>query len=155
MSLHVAYVGLGANLGDAAGSVERALHALGELGRLRRRSSLYRTPPWGKTDQPAFVNAVALLETALTPQDLLEALQRIEVRLGRQPTAHWGPRVIDLDLLLYDDLNIDEPDFHVPHARMYERAFVLVPLSEIDARYRPLLERFDRREVAAIEKLGR
>lgn len=128
----LARIGLGSNLGQAADNLERAFSALGKLGRVRARSALYRSPPWGVTAQPDFVNAAALLETQLGPRALLEALKDIERRMGRAQTYRWGPRTIDLDILAYDDLRLDEPDLVIPHPRLGERAFALVPLAEID-----------------------
>lgn len=148
-----AYVALGSNAGDPASNVARGLEALGTLGTVVLRSSLYRTPPWGKTDQPDFVNAVALLETALAPRALLDALKTAERSLGRTPGERWGPRVIDLDLLTYDDATIDEPDFHVPHAQLRRRGFVLVPLAEIDPAYAPLRDALDASERRGIVRL--
>ena len=138
MNAHAAYVGVGANLGDARGAVSNALNALGEVGTVRARSSLYRTRPWGFADQPDFVNAVALVITGLPPRELLAALKDLERRMGRSPAPRWGPRAIDLDLLLYDDLRLDEPGLRVPHPHLSQRAFVLVPLAEIDPRYEPM-----------------
>ncbi|MBD5655665.1 MAG: 2-amino-4-hydroxy-6-hydroxymethyldihydropteridine diphosphokinase [Candidatus Eremiobacteraeota bacterium] len=128
----LARIGLGSNIGDATRHVETALAALGELGVVRVRSSLYRTPAWGVTDQPDFINAAALLETTLGPRALLLALQALEVRLGRTATYRWGPRTIDLDILAYDDLVLTEADLTIPHERLHERAFALGPLAEID-----------------------
>lgn len=128
-----AYVGIGSNVGDAAGNVRRAIRALGDAGFVRAVSALRRTPPWGRTAQAPFVNAVARIETLLSPRTLLETLQRIERRLGRRTSYRWGPRVIDLDLLLYDDRRIDEPGLVVPHPRLSERSFVTVPLAEVGA----------------------
>ena len=150
---HRAYVGVGSNLGDPATNVECALAALEDIGMVRRRSALYATRAWGRRDQPDFVNAVALLETALNPRELLTALQAIEVRLGRKPGERWGPRAIDLDLLLYDDLDIDEPDLRVPHRHLCERAFVLVPLAELDARYRAARDALAGSELATVARL--
>jgi 2-amino-4-hydroxy-6-hydroxymethyldihydropteridine diphosphokinase len=138
----IAFVGLGGNLGDAAASLREALVALGRLpgSRLLRGSRLYRTRAWGVTAQPDFVNAVAMIETALAPMALLQELLRIERDAGRDRLAdgsdRWGPRTLDLDLLLYGDEVIDAPGLSVPHPYMHERAFVLVPLLEIapDAR---------------------
>ena len=96
------------------------------------RSALYRSKAWGVTTQPDFVNAAALLETRLAPHELLRALKRLETELGRIETFRWGPRVIDLDILAYDDVALNEPGLVIPHARLFERAFVLVPLAEID-----------------------
>jgi 2-amino-4-hydroxy-6-hydroxymethyldihydropteridine diphosphokinase len=128
-----AFIGLGANVGDPAAAVAWAAGELAGLAgtRLVRSSSLYRTGPVGYAEQPDFVNAVAMLETALTSRALLDALLGIERAAGRERTFPNAPRVIDLDLLLYDDQVIDAPGLAVPHPRMHERAFVLVPLVEI------------------------
>ena len=138
-----AYVALGANLGDRRANLEAALGLLAELPRLRllRVSAFFDTAHVGKTDQPRFLNAVARVETGLPPRRLLRALQIIEDRLGRRRDEHWGPRTLDLDLLLYGDRVVNEPDLVVPHPRMHERAFVLEPLVQIapDARH-PLLK---------------
>jgi 2-amino-4-hydroxy-6-hydroxymethyldihydropteridine diphosphokinase len=131
----VAFVGLGANLGDAALTVRRAIEALGRLPdtRLRQASRLYRTPAWGVEDQPDFINAVAKLETRLGAQALLEALLATEREFGRDrlDATRWGPRTLDLDLLLYADATIDRPGLRVPHPHLSQRAFALVPLLEI------------------------
>ncbi len=127
----LAAIGLGSNLGDPAGNVERALAALASLGQVTARSGLYRSAAWGETAQPDFVNAAALLETPLAPEALLAGLKELEARLGRVESYRWGPRAIDLDILTYGDLAIDEPDLIVPHARLFERAFALAPLAEI------------------------
>lgn len=133
MGGHVAYVGLGANLGDRAGNIRRALALLdGAPGvRVDAVSALYETPPWGFTEQPAFLNAAARLETDLGPLQLLIALKAFETSVGREVTFHWGPRVIDLDLLLYDDQRISRRGLEVPHPGMLGRAFVLVPLRDV------------------------
>jgi len=128
------YIGLGSNLADPLLQVERALSALGDVPetRLLRRSRLYRSAPWGRPDQPEFVNAVAGLHTELTPRELLDAVLVIERSAGRERGAtRWGPRVLDLDILVYGDQIIDEPGLHVPHPHLHERAFVLLPLAEI------------------------
>ena len=128
----LAYIGLGSNVGDSEGAIDRACAALAALGTLRARSSLYRTKAWGVTEQPDFINAAVALETALEPLALLAALKAIEADLGRVATYRWGPRAIDLDILTYGDRRIREPDLVVPHARLDERAFALAPLAEID-----------------------
>lgn len=155
MSRHRAYVGAGANLGDPAANVERALTALGELGVLTGSSSLYRTRPWGKTDQPDFVNAAAMLETDLEPRALLAALKDLERRLGRTETERWGPRLIDLDLLAYDEVELDEPGLRLPHPRLRERAFVLVPLAEIEPGYAAARDALPEEELQGVEPLRR
>jgi 2-amino-4-hydroxy-6-hydroxymethyldihydropteridine diphosphokinase len=128
----VAAIGIGSNLGDAAANVRRAFDRLTELGTVLARSSLYRTQPWGVTEQGPFVNAAALLETELTPRALLTALKTIEAEEGRVTTFRWGPRVLDLDILTYAGRRIDEPDLTIPHPRLHERAFALIPLAAID-----------------------
>ncbi len=133
----LAYVGIGSNLGDSAARVRDAIVALASLGSVGAQSSLYCSAPWGRTDQPAFINAVVRLDTDLAPLALLDALKAIEARLGRTPGERWGPRAIDLDILTYDDESVDLATLRVPHPHLYERAFVLVPLAEIDDRYRP------------------
>lgn len=153
MTAHCASIGIGSNIGDAAANVRIAMEQLGDLGTVARQSSLYRTKPWGKLDQPDFVNAAALLETRLDPRALLRALKEIEQRLGRGSAERWGPRTIDLDLLAYDDLVIDEPDLHVPHPMLSQRAFVLVPLAEIDARYEAMRDALARSELATVAPL--
>jgi 2-amino-4-hydroxy-6-hydroxymethyldihydropteridine diphosphokinase len=125
-------LGLGGNVGDPAATIAAALARLDEAGvRIVARSSLYRTPPWGKTDQPAFVNACALARTELSPRSLLDRILTIELALGRTRGERWGPRTIDIDILDYDGLALDEPGLTLPHPRLAERAFVLVPLAEI------------------------
>jgi 2-amino-4-hydroxy-6-hydroxymethyldihydropteridine diphosphokinase len=127
-------VGLGSNLDGPARQIETAFGMLKAIEdtTLRARSSLYRSAPLGGIEQPDFVNAAALLTTKLPPRELLEALQSIECARGRERgEIHWGPRVLDLDLLVYDGLSIDEPDLTVPHPGIASRNFVLLPLREI------------------------
>jgi len=124
----LAYVGLGANLGDREAAIRRAAELLGA----ERLSTLRETEPWGYADQPRFLNAVAELETEEEPQALLERLLAIERELGRvREGPRYGPRTIDLDLLLYGELQLDEPGITVPHPRLHERGFVLEPLVEL------------------------
>jgi 2-amino-4-hydroxy-6-hydroxymethyldihydropteridine diphosphokinase len=131
--MSLAYVALGANLGDPASTVRAAFGALANLPdcRLRRCSSLYRTAPVGLTNQPDFINAVALLDTTLGPPELLDELFLIEARFGRRRDVKNGPRHLDLDLLLYDERRVDLPELTLPHPRLHLRAFVLHPLAEI------------------------
>jgi len=136
-SAHLACVGLGSNLDDPRRQVERGLLALDALPRTRllRRSRLYASAPWGVANQPEFVNAAAAIETQLTPRALMEALLGVERAFGRQRGAQrWGPRILDLDLLLYDAAVIDEAGLRVPHPHLHERAFVLLPLAEVAPR---------------------
>jgi len=131
----IAAVGLGGNLGEAAATLHEALLALDGLPstRLLRASQLYRTAAWGNTAQPDFINAAALLETRLDARALLDGLLGIERQFGREREAgmQWGPRILDLDLLLYGDAVIDEPGLRVPHPYLHERAFALLPLAQV------------------------
>ncbi|WP_338798321.1 2-amino-4-hydroxy-6-hydroxymethyldihydropteridine diphosphokinase [Acidovorax sp. DW039] len=129
---HVAYIGLGANLGDAPAALRAALQALAALPgtRLQQCSALYRSAPVDATG-PDFYNAVAALHTSLPPHELLAALQSIEAAAGRERPYRNAPRTLDLDILLFDGFAIDTPTLTVPHPRMHERAFVLLPLAEI------------------------
>ncbi len=130
---HTAFIGLGSNLEDPHSQLQRAFDELGRLSgtRLVARSSLYRSAPLGYADQPEFVNAVAKVETALTPQALLQALLQIEHRHGRERTFRNAPRTLDLDVLLYDDVQMHEHGLTIPHPQIHLRAFVLQPLLEI------------------------
>ena len=129
----LAYVALGANLADPVAQVRAALKALARLpqSRLLRASSLYRSAPVGIRGQPDFINAVAAIETALTPQAMLTALFEVEAQFGRRRDFHHAPRTLDLDLLLVDGQIIDTPQLQLPHPRMHLRAFVIAPLIEI------------------------
>ena len=124
----VAYVGLGSNLGDRESLIRQAAELIGAT----RLSTIIETDPWGYEQQPRFLNAVAEVETPLSPRAFLEQLLEVERRLGRErPGRPWGPRTIDLDLLLYGDEELDEPGLVVPHPRLEERLFVLEPLAEL------------------------
>ena len=129
----IAYIGIGSNLEEPRAQVLRAFDELAEVAdtRVTARSSLYRTAPIGHAAQPDFINAVAALDTRLSPHALLRELQAVEARHGRERSFPNAPRTLDLDLLLYGDARIDKPGLSVPHPRMHERAFVLQPLLEI------------------------
>jgi 2-amino-4-hydroxy-6-hydroxymethyldihydropteridine diphosphokinase len=130
-----ALLGFGGNVGDVRATLAEAiaLFADGKDVTLRAQSSHYRTPPWGMLEQPPFVNMAIRIETALAPRALLERAMNIENAFDRERyrVTHWGPRPIDIDLLSYGNLTVDEPGLTLPHPRMFERAFVLVPLNEI------------------------
>ncbi|MBS0192864.1 MAG: 2-amino-4-hydroxy-6-hydroxymethyldihydropteridine diphosphokinase [Proteobacteria bacterium] len=159
-----ACIGLGGNLGDVPVAIAGALAALNLLPdtRVLRCSRLYRTPAWGHTAQPDFINTAAVLETRLPPRTLLTELLAIERAHGRDRSGdaqRWGPRTLDLDLLLYGDATIASADLHIPHPHLHERAFVLVPLAEIapDAsvpgrgRVRDLLAAIDAGAIVALD----
>jgi len=130
-----AFIALGGNVGDVRSTFDRAIATLcdGDAIKLTARSSDYQTPPWGVTEQSAFVNAVIIVDTTLDPHDLLERANECERALGRrrERERRWGPRAIDIDLLTYDDLVLIDLDLILPHPHLLERAFVLVPLAEI------------------------
>jgi 2-amino-4-hydroxy-6-hydroxymethyldihydropteridine diphosphokinase len=130
-----ALVGLGGNVGDVRATLDEAVRrfADGKKVKLIARSSDYRTPPWGVTDQPPFINCAIAVETDLAPRALLERALGVERALGRDRSREqrWGPRAIDIDLLAYHQVAMEEPDLILPHPRLFERAFVLVPLTEI------------------------
>jgi 2-amino-4-hydroxy-6-hydroxymethyldihydropteridine diphosphokinase len=150
------YLSLGANLGDRLANLRLALTRLQTLARLEEVSSLYETQPQGVSDQPLFLNALCRVSTGLEPQALLRFLKNVERETGRQPGGErWGPRPIDLDILLYDDRVLDAPELTVPHPRLAERAFVLVPLCELAPELRhPLLGKTMKELLASVGKKG-
>jgi 2-amino-4-hydroxy-6-hydroxymethyldihydropteridine diphosphokinase len=128
----IVYIGIGSNLGDRQGNCLKAIELLETEGvKALQRSSIYETEPWGLKDQPRFINMAIEVETDLTPRQLLSLLRKIENGMGRIRTMKWGPRTIDLDILLYGDMVVREADLEIPHPLMHEREFVLEPLSEI------------------------
>jgi 2-amino-4-hydroxy-6-hydroxymethyldihydropteridine diphosphokinase len=156
-----ALLALGGNVGDVRDTLDRAVAQFcdGAEARLTARSSDYMTPPWGVRDQPPFVNLCIAVETSLTPHALLARAHAVEQMFGRDRAKerHWGPRTLDIDILTYDDVALDTPDLTLPHPRLFERAFVLVPLAEIAPkrlilgwRVRAVLAKVDR---AGITKL--
>lgn len=131
MMTHQLYISLGSNLGDRLTNLLNAIACLPPKVNLVVKSSIYESEPWGYSDQPAFLNQVIEAATDLEPLVLLAFLKETEIQLGRQETFRFGPRLIDLDILLYDDLVLDTPTLTIPHPRIAERAFILVPLTEI------------------------
>jgi 2-amino-4-hydroxy-6-hydroxymethyldihydropteridine diphosphokinase len=125
------YLALGANLGERTSNLRRAVEALPPAVSVLARSPVYETPPWGLADQPDFLNMVIKGETRLAPLELLKFLKRLERALGRVPSIRYGPRLIDVDILFYDELVLDTPELTLPHPRLHERAFVLVPLADL------------------------
>jgi 2-amino-4-hydroxy-6-hydroxymethyldihydropteridine diphosphokinase len=158
-------LGLGGNIGDVRTTLDRAVAAFcdGTDVRLLAQSSDYATPPWGVVDQPPFVNRCIAVDSSLTPRALLDRALTVERSLGRDRSREqrWGPRAIDIDLLAYDDVAIEEPGLALPHPRLFERAFVLVPLAEIapdrviaGVRVRDALARLDTRGIERLAARG-
>ncbi len=131
MGCVTAYLGLGTNLGDREANLKAALELLQRHGEVGPVSSIHETAPWGYLDQPDFLNCVCAIATDLKPSFLLSATQAVERGLGRRPNFRFGPRLIDVDILLYGDRTLESHDLQIPHPRMAARAFVLVPLAEI------------------------
>lgn len=130
--MSIVYIGIGSNLGDRKANCMRAIELLAGKGIVvRKESCLYETDPWGNKNQPKFLNMAIEIETELKPRDLLGILAGIEKKLGRKKSLKWGPRIIDLDILLYNSITIDQDDLKIPHPFMHERDFVLKPLYEI------------------------
>ncbi len=133
--MHQVYLSLGSNLGDRKDNLAQAIRLIGErVGEVLRKSSFLETKPWGFESDNLFVNACVLCETTLTPRQVLRATQKIERELGRthkSVNGHYADRLIDIDILLYDELRVDEPDLQIPHPLMLERDFVMIPLGEI------------------------
>ncbi len=131
---HIAYIGMGSNVGEKLLQCQRAISEILKIDRhkLLAQSSFYRTAPLGYRDQDWFVNGVIKMETDLTARELLRSLKTIESRMGRRETFRWGPRAIDLDLLFYDEEQVESDDLQIPHPLLHERQFVLIPLAEID-----------------------
>jgi 2-amino-4-hydroxy-6-hydroxymethyldihydropteridine diphosphokinase len=158
--MHNVYLGLGTNLGDRRGNLSEALQRLQSLGTIEKVSRCYETKPVGYEEQPDFLNLTCLVTTALSPSQLLHCLKDIEQQMGRETSFRNAPRPIDLDILLFDDLLINSTELTIPHPRMSERAFVLVPLADIAPEIvhpilhltiREMLERIDCRGVTGYE----
>ena len=139
---HIVYLALGSNMGNRLANLKAAILNLTPQMTVKKKSSVYETPPWGFVEQDAFLNQVVMAETYLEPQPLLRHLKRLELVLGRVPNFRNGPRLIDIDILFFDNLIINTPPLVIPHPRLHERAFVLVPLVEIEPDLiHPILQR--------------
>lgn len=137
---HIVYLALGSNMGNRLSNLKNAFSNLTPQLNVKKKSLVYETPPWGFKEQSAFLNQVAMAETYLEPETLLGHLKRLEAALGREPSFQNGPRLIDMDILFFDDVIIDSPPLVIPHPRLHQRAFVLVPLNEIAPNlFHPLL----------------
>jgi 2-amino-4-hydroxy-6-hydroxymethyldihydropteridine diphosphokinase len=149
------YLALGSNLGDRLANLRSAVAALPPAVSLLDQSPVYETSPWGLTDQPSFLNMVLKGETALPPVDLLDHLKLLEIRLGRQPAVRWGPRSIDMDILFYADRVLNSRGLTLPHPHLQERAFVLVPLADLEPDLvHPVFGRSVRQLLAAVDANG-
>ncbi len=153
--MSLVYISIGSNLNDPVAQVRRGVDALRIFGEVKAVSPFYRTRPWGAvSDQPDFVNAVVALETHRPPRELLASLKAEERRLGRVEGERWGPRAIDFDILTYGDETVDEYDLRIPHPRLNDRAFVLVPLADLDERYAGARDALGDGELQRVERLG-
>jgi 2-amino-4-hydroxy-6-hydroxymethyldihydropteridine diphosphokinase len=160
MKEHIVYLALGSNLGDRLANLKQAIAALTPQMEVKVRSSVYETPPWGFEDQPKFLNQVIQATTYLNPEPLLKHLKRLEIALGRKESFPNGPRLIDMDVLFYDDLVLNTGSLVIPHPRLQERGFVLLPLMDINPDLVHPVSKKSVREMAAgcdtsgIEKFG-
>lgn len=131
MNKHTVYLALGSNLGDRVENLKEAVAALPPQMEVKAKSLIYETPPWGYEDQPRFLNQVLMAETYLDPEPLMKHIKRLEIALGRKASFRNGPRLIDIDILFFDDLVMSTPALTLPHPRLHERGFVLLPMMDI------------------------
>lgn len=133
LSAHIVYLGLGSNIGESKKNIEQAISNISVVGdiKVNKTASFYRSKAWGGVEQQDFVNTVIEISTLLSPRQLLQDMQSVEIAMGRKKTVMWGPRVIDIDILLYDQIVVNEPQLIIPHRYLTTRYFVMVPLMEI------------------------
>jgi 2-amino-4-hydroxy-6-hydroxymethyldihydropteridine diphosphokinase len=150
--MSIVYLALGTNLGDRLANLRAAIEALPSEVKVIAESKVYETPPWGYENQPAFLNMAVKCETNLKPESLLKRLKQLEVQLGREQSFHWGPRLIDIDILFYDDLILKSEPLSIPHPRLHERGFVLVPLADIAPDFiHPVLKKTIKELLASVD----
>jgi 2-amino-4-hydroxy-6-hydroxymethyldihydropteridine diphosphokinase len=160
MQEHIVYLALGSNLDNRLANLKQAVAALSPQMEVKAKSHVYETPPWGYEDQPKFLNQVIKAKTYLEPEPLLKHIKRLETALGRKPSFQNGPRLIDIDILFYDDLILDTPSLVLPHPGLHERGFVLLPLMDIDpdlvhpVNKKSIREMVALSDVRGIEKFG-
>jgi 2-amino-4-hydroxy-6-hydroxymethyldihydropteridine diphosphokinase len=155
METHIIYLALGTNLGDRTENLRQAVAALSPQMEVKAKSHVYETPPWGYEDQPRFYIQVVKADTYLQPEPLLKHLKRLEVALGRQPNFRNGPRLIDIDLLFYDHVILNTPTLTLPHPRLHERGFVLLPLMDIAPEFvHPVLKKNVREMISSCSLEG-
>jgi len=154
MKEHTVYLALGSNLGDRLANLKQAIVALPPQMEVSAKSSVYETPPWGYEDQPKFLNQVIKAKTYLDPEPLLKHLKRLEIALGRKESFPNGPRLIDMDILFYDDLVLNTAALVIPHPRLHERGFVLLPLMDINPELVHPINKKNVREMAASCDIG-
>jgi 2-amino-4-hydroxy-6-hydroxymethyldihydropteridine diphosphokinase len=154
MKEHIVYLALGTNLDNRLANLKQAVAALSPQMEVKAKSYVYETPPWGYEDQPRFLNQVIKVKTYLEPEPLLKHIKRLEVTLGRKASFQNGPRLIDIDILFYDDLILDTPSLVLPHPRLHERGFVLLPLMDIDPDLVHPANQKSIREMVALSDVG-
>jgi len=160
MKEHIVYLALGSNLGNRLANLKQAVAAFSPQMEVKAKSHVYETPPWGYEDQPRFLNQVIKVTTYLEPEPLLKHIKRLEVTLGRKASFQNGPRLIDIDILFYDDLILNTASLVIPHPRLHERGFVLLPLMDIDpdlvhpANQKSVREMLALSDVGGIEKFA-
>jgi 2-amino-4-hydroxy-6-hydroxymethyldihydropteridine diphosphokinase len=153
MEEHIVYIALGSNLEDRLANLKQAIASLTPQMEVKAKSQVYETPPWGYEDQPRFLNQVIKAKTYLEPEPLLKHLKRLEMALGRKESFPNGPRLIDMDILFYDDLVVDTPSLVIPHPRLHERGFVLLPLMDIASDLVHPINKKSVREMVALSNL--